>query len=110
MDEVLNRLIDLVTSTAPELWAAALEQVRAMAMQAVLWMTVCLVAFGACIFLADWARKQAKVDEDFYVAAMLFGAVGVGCLIVLGVATTDLIGLVMAPKYHAIEQLMNLVK
>lgn len=115
MDKVLNRLIDLVTSTAPELWAAALEQVRAMVIQNLFWAFLLLIIAGSCAVVMRGAWIAGHLDDFHdpdaaFWAMVISGTIGFFTLVSLGFVVSKTIGLFMAPKYHAIEQLLKLVK
>ena len=115
MDEVLNRLIDVMESAAPELWLAATKQVQAMVVANIMWVVLFAVLLVGC-FAAFWymVRKHSSVcqaDKEDYewlmFAVVVFSIAGAICVFFL---TKELVGLLIAPEYHAIEQLLKLVQ
>ena len=115
MDEALNRLIDLMESTAPEVWMAAMKQVQAMIIQHACFASVSAIMLVASFVVFAYAiRRYSKVgladQEDYALTAAVSCVAGIGSLIIMAYTLSKLAGLLIAPEYQAIQALIDLVQ
>lgn len=111
-NSLLQELVDLVKSTAPELWRIAIQQVFVQAVGYGLGV-VALLAFGL-YFL--WVAVQIKRSENYsqdedapsQYGLSLFASIALfsGLLILL----YQVLGRLINPEFYAIELLINYVK
>ena len=110
MEEIIKSLIELVSTASPVLWAAAQQAVRASIVQGVfISITSALLAVMMVLLLRRINKNNEIDDMDRGIYCLFMG----GCIVTL-VAVSILyvnivIGLVMAPDYHAIQKLIELV-
>ena len=113
-EELLRKLIEIVTNTAPELWRIANKQVVSNLIELTMW---CLVTLGgtiASIKGSIWAFRKHRESNSYAdmhdITGVLLVASAIGC----GITFFALVGAIaktaVNPEYYAIQVLMNLVK
>ena len=114
-EELLQKLIDTVLNTAPELWRIGMRQVITSGIRYIISSVFWLVlVIGSLKYLSILKSKKEKVDygdETLYD----IGMIGLGCLIGCGVVViVILLDFALAyffnPEYYTIKVLMDLVK
>jgi uncharacterized membrane protein YhaH (DUF805 family) len=129
MEETLDRLIDIVQSTAPELFRIAKQQVMAEIVMNIVSLVIALaLIITAVILVVTRIRKYSKpvekhhydsndvyyekqewTDTDSVIAVVSTMAGVVASIIFLAVLSNTII-IAMAPEYRAIQILVNLIK
>jgi hypothetical protein len=133
MEQIINRLIELMQQTAPQLWEIARQQVHTQVVLIWLWLGVGLVLLVGTIatdILVFRAYRKHNVpreeilsggrvyqntdhywDEDYKIPLVVFSiAIGISAFIICLVSLNDLIVRILNPDYYAIQALFNLTK
>jgi len=121
MEEALLKLIKAIETAAPEVWRAAMMQVKAQIVSHAMIIIVELVVLLLLVQGFRSAGEYAEGKRDCYgnlsdasaaatVVQLVIGALAVGVGISMIALTQELIHLVMAPEWFAIQQLLDLVK
>lgn len=113
---LIQQLIDLVKSTAPELWRIAMQQVTVNKINSILFAIVgiAFLVFGICHMV--YGNKQYNKEEnttDYWdTHAYLFVSILtlVSGFFILIWCVPTFVGYVVNPEYYAIDVLMSLVK
>jgi small-conductance mechanosensitive channel len=112
--ELLVKLIGIVERVAPELWRIAMQQVTAQIVESIIWLGV---FFCIGLFLGWFIPKLHKAyqdDEEPYgniglVLGLVFAYMGaVAALIGFFATTSQLVKLLIAPEYAALQVLLRL--
>jgi len=117
MESILNRLINLMETTAPELWAIAMQQVQTMVASNAIWAGTLLVLLIACLAAFVYCNRALQSndrldysDREAYQGGK-WAAFGIGIvlfLVEMGILS-DIIKYLMSPEYYAIRMLINLL-
>jgi len=111
-EEVLSKLIKFVEMASPQVWAMAQRQVQICILQSIFWGILCIVA---TVCLARVAKDRwVAFKEDKYSMNDFWAGLSVILAVCTGFTATslcnNLIALVINPQYHAVKELLSLVK
>ena len=110
-EELLQKLIDLVTNVAPQLWEIGVRQALIEGGKSILISIVCLVFLSVCVKIGtDVLKDKESIDDETGFLALALFAVALLCLLIGGSEFIDGISYLLNPQYYAIEILLNLVK
>ena|SRR3990167_7014669 len=121
-EELLQKLIDIVLNTAPELWRIAVRQVIVNGVRNALFFIISMIAifiFPKVLRRLEEEYRRAKndperyhADEEFpYMVGKIFAWVFLGIAVLVAFLTLDAtIGYLANPEYYAIKVLFGLVK
>jgi len=121
MEEALLKLIKAVETVAPEVWRAAMLRANAQIVSCAMTFVVEVIVLLMLIKSVQRAGKYAEETRDCNgglsdagaaatVVQLVLGALTVGVGLSMLFLTQELIHLVMAPEWFAIQQLLDLVK
>src|SRR3972149_1229769 len=110
-EELLQKLIDLVTNVAPQLWEIGVRQALVEGGKSILISVICLLVLFVCTKMGmDVLADKEYVDDETGVLALVLFAVALLCLIIGGSEFFQGISYLLNPQYYAIEILLDLVK
>jgi len=112
MEEILNKLINIVMETTPELWEIAYNQVSVKLYQYIFVSAMCIVPIVLFfIFLKRLTKdKYGSYTDETLVPVVISGIIGGVSLLVLLYNIVIVIGMIANPKYYAIQVLLNMMK
>lgn len=112
MEEILNKLINIVMETAPELWEIAYNQVHVKLYQYIFVSAVCIVPVVLFfVFLKRLKKdKYDSYENSTLVPVIISGIIGGMSLLVLLYNIVITIGMIVNPDYYAINVLLNMMK
>lgn len=122
--DMLQELVSLVKSVAPELWEIVLRQVYVETIQFLVWVII-LAVFAAFLFrlgkhYQGKSQKQReanagkawyeKDDDNWWFSAMLSYLGSVVAIVVSLILVNAIIGRLINPKFYALSRLIEYVK
>jgi len=121
MEEALLKLIKAIETAAPEVWRAAMLRANAQIVSCAMTLAVEVIVLLVLIKSVQKASKYAEETRDYdgslsevgaaaTVVQFVFGILAVAVGLSMLILTQELIHLVMAPEWFAIQQLLDLVK
>jgi hypothetical protein len=133
VEQIINRLIELMQQTAPQLWEIARQQVHTQVVLGWLWFSiglVLLVGTIATVILVFRAYRKHNVprkalysdgreylsdqhywNEDHKVPLFVFSTFIIVITVIMCLASiNDIIARTLSPDYYAIQVLLNLTK
>lgn len=119
METLLQKLIDLVQQTAPELWRIALRQITVQQYQNLIGFILLLVFIVCAVLMAvklhKWRKiktdKSGRADTSVEDLGMTFISIAVLlALISEFYSLMYYIGTLINPEYYAIQVLLQMVK
>jgi hypothetical protein len=119
METVLQRLIDLVEQTAPELWEIAAREVTGEVIGSAMWLG--LVVFMAACFFGGFVHfsKLYRLDskderwsaaEDWQFARWALFSLGCCCVFAIMGITGSIARRLYNPDYYAIDALLRMMQ
>ncbi len=117
MDNLIQKLIELVEKTSPELWRIATKQVYASIIADTILSVIMLLLMVGLMVLIKKLKKgydgaDTYSDEEFpYVIGLIVSGIALIILPIIVVANIYIIAMKLAnPEFYAIEILLGLVK